>query len=289
MTTTIESISLDLGARADDLPPNFPTAAALAERFGLEMQSTLSLEELVDVNRKNDREKDAGICHSGDACDSNMVMHAAFAHFGIDPLGASGLWSEQAGMHDGTGRLWDAAWNIAKAAHFGLDEELERLEDGTFAFSAGGVEIRWPLASSCGRFAVEPSDYGFEVEHTGGGCTAWRRDFVFRGQHVHMLITTTEGDSHEVERGDEIAIGVYRTADEGTHDASEGDWFVVWTATEHEVAACTVDGVLPPEPAQQSEHDRINDESAATLIKAFGSSLELGAGGEATLVLRGGA
>jgi hypothetical protein len=48
------------------------------------------------------------------------------------------------------------------------------LKDMSFAFD--GMSITNPTCSSCGRFTVDPiTEYGFEIEGTGGGCTALQK------------------------------------------------------------------------------------------------------------------
>ena len=43
----------------------------------------------------------------------------------------------------------------------------------TMSFCFDGTSIQNPTASPDGRFTVDPKGYGFYVEQTGGGCTAW--------------------------------------------------------------------------------------------------------------------
>ena len=43
----------------------------------------------------------------------------------------------------------------------------------TMSFFFDDVAIQNPTVSPCGRFTVDPKGYGFYVDHTGGGCTAW--------------------------------------------------------------------------------------------------------------------
>lgn len=61
---------------------------------------------------------------------------------------------------------------------------------------------------------------GWEVWHTGGGCTAYGRNIV---GNRHILITSWEGCSHEIEPGDDVMIGVYKD-DDVTGEPCEG-WF----------------------------------------------------------------
>lgn len=117
---------------------------------------------------------------------------------------------------------------------------LTRMPDGTFTFEAFGVSIHYPLASTCGRFSAQPSDYGFEVYNTGGGCTAWRREFTLDGRPAYMLLT--DGDlSDEMQRGDTIEVGVYA-------DDEHGECIASWWANE--------DGPIPA-------HVQAADEEAA--------------------------
>lgn len=58
-----------------------------------------------------------------------------------------------------------------------------------YGFEFGGTAIEIPTISECGRFPVSPEYYGFEVMHTGGGCTAHGQVFDLDGKRVLMLIT----------------------------------------------------------------------------------------------------
>lgn len=57
---------------------------------------------------------------------------------------------------------------------------LARTEFGTFTFEHESFGIDYPAASLPGGDPVSPAEYGFHVVDTGGGCTAWRRDFTYR-------------------------------------------------------------------------------------------------------------
>ena len=102
-----------------------------------------------------------------------------------------------------------------------VEPALERCEDGSLQFIADGVPIEWPLLSTCARFPVDPSFYGFEVYGTGGGCTAWRREFTLDGRPVFMLLTNDL--SHEIDDCDEIEVGVYDP------EADTSEAVVAWT------------------------------------------------------------
>jgi hypothetical protein len=90
-----------------------------------------------------------------------------------------------------------------------MNTALTRTPFGSFTFEHEGNAIHNPTRSSCGRFAVEPSTYGFEVTSTGGGCTAWARDFTLDGRPVYMLLTD-EADAALLQEGaTSFTVGVY--------------------------------------------------------------------------------
>jgi hypothetical protein len=82
-------------------------------------------------------------------------------------------------------------------------------------FEHDGMMIFAPHLSECGRFIVEPKQYGFDIWETGGGCTAWGRKFG----PVYMLVTHADDPSHEFEDG-RVAVGVY--------DYEEGNTLVTY-------------------------------------------------------------
>lgn len=93
-------------------------------------------------------------------------------------------------------------------------------------FEHNGMHITNPTCcDSGGRFMVSPEVYGFEIEQTGGGCTAWVKRFA-APQGGHLMLTDVSGTTHEL--GDLVEtflIGVYD--DEGdevsVHHAVVGD------------------------------------------------------------------
>lgn len=97
---------------------------------------------------------------------------------------------------------------------------LSLTDFGTFTFYHYGCAITYPCASVCGRSPCSPADYGFYVEQTGGGCTAWRRDFLLNGKPVYMLVTAADDASHELTPFEPIGMGVY---------SEDGEAFVNWT------------------------------------------------------------
>lgn len=87
-------------------------------------------------------------------------------------------------------------------------EDFVNLRRPFAGFEHDGVWITNPTCESGGaRFVVPPSVYGFVVEQTGGGCTAWVRRIFEVG---HLVLTDLDGTSHEL--GDVLStylIGVY--------------------------------------------------------------------------------
>jgi hypothetical protein len=106
-----------------------------------------------------------------------------------------------------------------------VQTELAAQDDGTFRFLADGVQIDCPFLSGCGRFPVCPETYGFTLWHTGGNCTAWRRDFTLRGVAVHMLLTEEGEASHVVVAGEPFDMGVY---------TNDGEAWLAWTMRDSE-------------------------------------------------------
>jgi hypothetical protein len=80
----------------------------LAHEFANQMAETLTTKQLAQVISVNLKTNDH-TCHSGDIIDSNMVMESAFI--------AIGLGSPHADCQIETD-LWNAAWDMAKGAHF---------------------------------------------------------------------------------------------------------------------------------------------------------------------------
>jgi hypothetical protein len=83
----------------------------------------------------------------------------------------------------------------------------DRTEPVFFEFR--GHAIHNPTVSECGRGPVDPAYYGFKMHHTGGGCTAWRRNLP-GGRY--LLLTDSEGgagSTHVFKHGDPIMLGLY--------------------------------------------------------------------------------
>jgi len=84
---------------------------AVAKAFCNEVVLSLTEEELALVRERNRAETSAGVCHTQDFCDANMLMHAAFVKCGLAKDEAEAIGEE---MHP----LWNAAWDLAFKAEF---------------------------------------------------------------------------------------------------------------------------------------------------------------------------
>jgi hypothetical protein len=62
------------------------------------------------VVERNRVETFAGMCHSHDFCDANVVIYELFLRHGVDPAAEGG--------RDHYGALWDQAWDLAKSRDF---------------------------------------------------------------------------------------------------------------------------------------------------------------------------
>ena len=90
------------------------------------------MDQVVEGNRT---ETNRNVCHSGDFCDSNMVLHDVFVRYGIDVADEGGA--------EKWGHLWDAAWTLAITRGFVmfkrggivvLLEEFQKLVDAPTAW-----------------------------------------------------------------------------------------------------------------------------------------------------------
>lgn len=90
------------------------TAELLAAKFSAILRDWLTAEQMEQVIQRNAAETHPGICHSHDFCDANMAMLEAAELFGLDCDSC---------IHDeAANRLWNAAWNLAKAKAFTFGE-----------------------------------------------------------------------------------------------------------------------------------------------------------------------
>lgn len=87
-------------------------AIRIARQFSEGIQQALTVGEFRRMIDANKAEANEGVCHTHDYCDANDIMHVSFIQeAGYDPLG-------ETGMNEADTALWNAAWDIAKAAGF---------------------------------------------------------------------------------------------------------------------------------------------------------------------------
>jgi hypothetical protein len=80
----------------------------------------------------------------------------------------------------------------------------------TMSFSFEGTAIQNPTASPDGRFTVDPKGYGFYVDHTGGGCTAW----VKKLENGYLVMTNNNLGHDLGEDGKEFTMCFYDGQDD---------------------------------------------------------------------------
>lgn len=194
------------------------TPYLLAYEFSARLRDALTADQMAAVVRRNAANHDTA-CASHDFCDANEFMIEALNGIG-QPFDVE---------NEAQANLTNSAWDIAKRCDFVgtrvLEEcTLEPDDDGTFAFVSQGVSIIIPTIDEGGQFTnVDPSHYGFYVTETGGGCTAWRREFrLSDGREAYMLVTQDGESSHEIDPTDQwIGMGVYL-------DDDIGDTWINW-------------------------------------------------------------
>lgn len=84
-------------------------AVHTANTFSLVLRQWLTKEQMIEVVKRNRETDNEALCASHDFCDANMAMLEAFtAANGHEPSAES----------DEDTRLWNEAWEMAKAANF---------------------------------------------------------------------------------------------------------------------------------------------------------------------------
>lgn len=89
----------------------------IAKLFSSILKQWLNAEQLEELVELTKTETDPSICHSGDYCDSNMAMHAAFVQLGI--MTEDDSLSETQELTD----LWNECWDYAKANLFFTEDK----------------------------------------------------------------------------------------------------------------------------------------------------------------------
>lgn len=109
--------------RCDSMPEPLPAAQAplnsreilglltedIAKAFVSILRKTVGEEDYKRIVDMNAVELNPDVCNSGDFCDSNMVMDAAFRQNGLDPCP-----DVEEGMSQASVDLWNSAWERAK-------------------------------------------------------------------------------------------------------------------------------------------------------------------------------
>ena len=87
----------------------------------------------------------------------------------------------------------------------------ERIDLSDMSFTHQGTAITNPTLSECGRFQVSPEEYGFTIQHTGGGCTAWQKQVG-----SNWVVLTDCDCSHELGGvGSAFMMGFYDGDEDG--------------------------------------------------------------------------
>ncbi len=92
--------------------PPIPSVDSLANQFGQLMRSTLTPEQTEQVVLRNRTQTHPSVCHSGDFCDSNMVLLEVLMRYGMDVADEGGV--------EKWGHLWNATWTLAKTRGFAM-------------------------------------------------------------------------------------------------------------------------------------------------------------------------
>lgn len=92
-----------------------------------------------------------------------------------------------------------------------IPKSLDSFDPKDMSFTHEGTAITNPTLSECGRFTVSPEEYGFSVENTGGGSTAWQKR-VRNG----WIVLSDAGCSHKLGAvGSPMLMGFYDNAEDG--------------------------------------------------------------------------
>lgn len=82
----------------------------LARELSQALHAYLTKAQVQAVVERNRAETFAGVHHSHDFCDANVVICESFLRHGMDPAAEGGM--------DHYSALWDQAWNLAKSRDF---------------------------------------------------------------------------------------------------------------------------------------------------------------------------
>ena len=118
---------------------------------------------------RNRTQTHPSVCHSGDFCDSNMVLQEVFMRYGMDVADEGGA--------DRWGHLWDAASTLAKTRDFAMFkrgdivEMLEEFQD------PGDDTLTWIVQADeeKGRVDLVPDEVGGTIKPMYTVKTDWIR------------------------------------------------------------------------------------------------------------------
>jgi hypothetical protein len=146
-----------------------PTVDALAVEFCDAMREALTSGQMRQVVERNQAEPDAGVCHSHDFCDANMVLHEVFMRHGMD-LSAEdtpAVW----------GDLWNRTWDLAKARGFRMLKRGDQVQILEGFKDTGDDEFTWIVQGDeeKGRVDIVPIDSPMELKPAYVVQVAWVR------------------------------------------------------------------------------------------------------------------
>lgn len=148
-------------------PP--PTIDSLANQFCQLLRTALTPEEMDQVVLRNRTQTHPSVCHSGDFCDSNMVLHEVFMRYGMDVADEGGA--------DKWGHLWDAAWTLAKTRDFNMFKRGDIVEILEQFRDPGDEKLTWIVQGDekNGRVDLVPHEMTGQIKPMYTVKTDWIR------------------------------------------------------------------------------------------------------------------
>lgn len=130
---------------------------------------------------------------------------------GVTEAGENSMWPEpQANLFRATLAAYNRSNELAHSRPLTVyladgTEHKVPYSDALMSFIHNDMQIRNPLLSECGRFAVDPKEYGFEGWHMGGGSIGLRKELE-GGRY--MLLTDSDGLDLPDSTGEDL-LGLY--------------------------------------------------------------------------------
>ena len=146
-----------------------PSIDSLANQFSQLLRSTLTPEQMEEVVKRNRSQTHPNVCHSGDFCDSNMVLHEVFMRYGMDAADEGGV--------DRWGDLWSATWNLAKSKEFNMFRRGDVVEILEEFQEPGDENFTWIVQDDeeKGRVDLVPYEITGEIKPMHTVKTDWIR------------------------------------------------------------------------------------------------------------------